>query len=424
MRYKLTVRAIEAAKPGQPPRSLRNAQPGKPYRLADGGGLSLRVMPTGAKYWQYRFRVGGRETTLQLGSYPAMGLEEARKEHDAQRKVLSEGSSPVTARRIAKARVAAAEAETFGTAAAEWLEYHRPAWSDVHHERNEGLLRRVLLPKLEKLPLTGIDAGALLRVLKAAEQAGIAESARRARAIAAQIFDYAIGTGRATVNPARDLSKALRKPEVKHFAALRVEEVGDFLRALAASNVEPVTKAALRLMLLTGLRDHSLRGARWSEVDLNAGRWTVPAERMKRGEAHTVPLPTQAVAVLRDLAPLTDRGPESLIFASTGKSGHLAENTLRLALHRLGFKVTAHGFRSLLTDQLYLAGFRGEWVERQLHHRDKNQVRAAYLRTDFIEQRATMMQWWASLCSEAEAGRPAPALPSVPEFRPSLVLAA
>jgi integrase len=282
----------------------------------------------------------------------------------------------------------------------------------------------VLLPKLEKLPLTGIDAGALLRVLKAAERAGIAESARRARAIAAQIFDYAIGTGRATVNPARDLAKALRKPEVRHFAALPVEQVGDFLRALAESTMEPVTKAALRLMLLTGLRDYSLRGALWGEVDLNAGRWTVPAERMKRGEAHTVPLPTQAIAVLRDLAKLTNRGPDSFIFASTGKSGHLAETTLRLALHRLGFKVTAHGFRSLLTDQLYLAGFRSEWVERQMHHREKNQVRAAYLRTDFIEQRATMMQWWADATDALSLGQSQPALPSVPEFKPTLAIAA
>lgn len=412
MESKLTVRKIDSAKPGEPPRSLRNAQPGKPYRLTDGGGLSLRVMPTGAKYWQFRYRIGGRETTMQLGTYPAMGLEAARKAHQAQRKVLAEGSSPVTARRVAKARVAASEAETFGAVAAEWLEYHRPAWSAVHHERNGGLLRRVLLPKLAKLPLTGIDASALLRVLKAAERAGIAESARRARAIAAQIFDYAIGSGRATVNPARDLAKALRKPEVKHFAALAVEQVGDFLRALTAGNVEPVTKAALRLMLLTGLRDHALRGARWCEVDWTAGRWTVPAERMKRGEAHTVPLPAQAITVLRGLAALTDRGPDSFIFAGAGKAGHLAENTLRLALHRLGFKVTAHGFRSLLTDELYKAGFRSEWVERQLHHRDKNQVRAAYLRTDFIEQRASMMQWWADFCDSCEASRNAPALPA------------
>lgn len=411
MDNKLTIRKIDSAKPGVPPRWLPNAKLGKPYRLTDGGGLSLRVMPSGGKYWQYRYRLGGRETTMQLGTYPAMGLEAARKAHQAQREVLAEGSSPVTARRVAKARVAASEAETFGAVAAEWLEYHRPAWSAAHHERNDGLLRRVLLPKLKVLPLSGIDATALLRVLKTAERAGIAESARRARAIAAQIFDYAIGTGRARANPARDLAKALRKPEVKHFAALPVDQVGEFLRALNASGIEPVTKAALRLMLLTGLRDYSLRGARWAEVDVRAGRWTVPAERMKRGEAHTVPLPGQAITVLRELADLTDHGPQSFIFAGAGKAGHLAENTLRIALHRLGFKVTAHGFRSLLTDELYKAGFRSEWVERQLHHRDNNQVRAAYLRTDFIEQRATMMQWWADFCDSREANGSAPALP-------------
>jgi integrase len=132
---------------------------------------------------------------------------------------------------------------------------------------------------------------------------------------------------------------------------------------------------------------------------------------MKRREEHAVPLPRQAIAVLRDLAPLTDRGGDSFIFASSGKHGYLAENTLRIALHRLGFEVTAHGFRSLLTDELYKAGFRSEWVERQMHHRDKNAVRAAYLRTDFFEQRVPMMQWWADNCDALKAGKKAPPAP-------------
>lgn len=383
----------------------------KPYRLTDGGGLSLRVMPSGARYWQYRYRHGGRETILQLGSYPAIGLERARAEHARHRDVLRHGRDPVTARRVEKAQVRKAAGETFSAVADEWLDYYRPEWSGVHHERNEGLLRRVLRPVLGQLPLREIDATAVLSALKAAENDGILESARRARAIAKQVFDYAIATGRASVNPARDLGKALRKPEVEHFAALQADQVGSFLTALDASGATAVTKAALLLMLYTGLRDGSLRGAKWGEIDLDAAKWTIPAERMKRREEHAVPLPRQAMAVLKALKPATERGSDSFIFASGGKAGFLAENTLRIALHRLGFEVTAHGFRSLLTDELYKAGFRSEWVERQMHHRDKNAVRAAYLRTDFYEQRVPMMQWWADNCDALKAGKKAPAMP-------------
>jgi hypothetical protein len=156
----------------------------KVYRLTDGGGLSLRVMPSGAKYWQYRYRHGGRETILQLGSYPAISLERARAEHARHREVLRHGRDPVTARRVERALVRKAAGETFSAVADEWLEYHRPAWSGVHHERNEGLLRRVLRPVLGQLPLREIDATAVLSALKAAENDGILESARRARSIA------------------------------------------------------------------------------------------------------------------------------------------------------------------------------------------------------------------------------------------------
>ena len=408
---KLTARDCDTAKGGKPPKRLTDAAAGKPYRLTDGGGLSLRVMPSGAKYWQFRYRHGGRETILQLGSYPEISLERARAEHARHRDVLRHGRDPVTARRVEKAQIRKAAGETFSAVADEWLEYHRPTWTAVHHERNGGLLRRVLHPVLGQLPLREIDATAVLSALKAAENDGILESARRARAIAKQVFDYAIATGRASINPARDLGKALRKPEVGHFAALQAEQIGSFLTVLDASGATAVTKAALLLMLYTGLRDGSLRGAKWSEIDLEAAKWTIPAERMKRREEHSVPLPRQAVAVLKTLHPSTHRGPDSFVFASSGKAGFLAENTLRIALHRLGFEVTAHGFRSLLTDELYKAGFRSEWVERQMHHRDKNAVRAAYLRTDFYEQRLPMMQWWADNCDALKAGGTAPALP-------------
>jgi integrase len=398
----------------------------KPYRLNDGGGLTLRVMPNGAKYWQLRYRYAGSENTLQIGVYDEVSLETARAERDRHRDVLRQGADPVTARRVEKSRIRKETAETFAAIADEWLKHRQPHIAPVTHERNEGLVRRILLPKLGALPIREIEVAGLLAALKSAERKGRRMSARRARTIASQIFLYAIASGRATVNPATGIVKALdQRPSTEHYAALQGEHVGAFLKAIdAGKGANKVTATALQLMLYTGLRDGSLRGTRWREIDLLTARWTIPAERMKRREEHSVPLPAQALGVLKRLQSLTDRGPDSFVFASTGRNGFLAENTLRIALHRLGFKVTAHGFRSLITDELYKAGFRSEWVERQMHHKDANEVRAAYLRTDFYEQRVLMMQWWADACDARKHGRETPPIPSVADFKPHLVVAA
>ncbi len=402
-------------------RKVANAKPkAKPYKLIDGGGLALRVMPNGSKYWQMRFRYSGKENTLQIGSYPHVLLEQARRERDKHRAVLREGQDPIVARKVQRSRVRRATAETFGAIAQEWLEHRKPDIAAVTHERNEGLIRRVLMPKLGDLPLREIDATLLLSALRVAEKKGLKMSARRARIIAGQIFAYALASGRGNANPARDVAKALtKKPATTHYAALSAEQIGPLLTALDAGvGASYVVSAALRLMLYTGLRDGSLRGARWKEIDPEHRAWTIPAERTKSRQEHVVSLPTQALTVLKQLHRLTGRGPDSFVFASTGKAGFLAENTLRIALHRLGFEVTAHGFRSLLTDELYKAGFRSEWVERQMHHKDQS-VRAAYLRTDFLEQRATMMQWWADACDAMRGGKPKPRLPvNVIEFKP------
>jgi integrase len=425
----LTDRACKSAKP----KTGKNKK-GRliPYRLNDGGGLSLRVMPNGAKYWQYRYRYGGKENTLQIGVYGEKSLAEARGERDQHRKVLAAGKDPITARRVEKSKSQKETAETFAAIADEWLKHRQPYIAAVTHERNAGLVRRILLPKLGRLPIREIDITTVLSALKAAEGKGRLVSARRARTVASQIFVYAISSGRATENPAaKEITHALKeRPKTTHHAALQAEQIGGFLRALDnGKGANKVTAAALKLMLYTGLRDGALRGAKWKEIDFDAARWTVPPERMKRRgkeerQAHSVPLPAQALAVLRDLQDYTGRGLDSFVFASTGKNGFLAENTLRIAMHRLGFEVTAHGFRSLVTDALYNAnGFRSEWIERQMHHKDQNEVRAAYLRTDFYAQRVPMMQWWADACEAKKHGRTAPPLPSIPDFNPQLMLA-
>lgn len=194
-----------------------------------------------------------------------------------------------------------------------------------------------------------------------------------------------------------------KKPPVKHFSAIPQEKVPVLIKELDKTGDEQKldikTVCALKLALYTGLRDNSIRGALWGEINLDTGVWTVPSTRMKSGREHSVPLPTQAVLALQSIKPLTYRNDTSYVFPGGGKHKIMSENTLRLALHRLGFKVTVHGMRSLITDVLNENGFNSDAIERQLDHSEKNQVRRAYLRTNFMEERKKMMQWFANWCS-------------------------
>lgn len=401
-----------------------SAVPGDKVRyLNDGEGLRLCVHPNGSKYWQLRYVLGGREGLYQVGGYPAMSLAEARDAAAAARKLVAQGRAPKVDRDVKKQAQIEQDRVTFAVVAADWLADSKRDWSDAHYERNDGMLRRILLPELGKLPVREITAQRLHGVLEATYKR-IPTSARKARTIAEQVFSFAIHTHRAEHNPGAQLrgNKTLRKPTERHHKALAQADVGPFLRALANSQCTLQVKAALRLMLWTGLRDHSLRGAQWSEIDFGAAVWTVPATRMKATQRqrdgqpheveHHVPLPTQAIAELAALKRLTFAGKDSFVFANRTKSGYIAENTLTKTLHRLGFKVTAHGMRSLMTDSLRTAGYDSDVVERQLAHKDPNQVRAAYQRTKFFDRRVPMIQWWADWCEAQENGMTVAAAPA------------
>lgn len=399
--------------------ACRNAKPrGRLFYLTDSHGLRLCVRPNGSKLWMLRFKKQHpdgtvSESTAGLGTYPQVSLERARAKADEARQAAAAGVHPTTARLIKSARAAQVTAATFQRVAEEWLEHNRPHWSKHHYKRNQGLLRRILLDDLGALPISEITEPMLLNVLRKTYDAGAKESARRARAVAAQVFRYGKDTHRCTHNPARDLadSSVLKRPEVRHFTALPREQVGQLMRALASCQGNRAVRAALLLMLYTGLRDYSLRAAKWQELDLARATWTIPAERMKSRRPHTLPLPVQAVTELTQLKRQSKQEGQPFIFASYGKEKHLAENTLRAALHRMGFKVTAHGFRSLLTDVLNEAGFNADAIERQLDHVQKDKVRAAYLRSDFMTHRVAMMQWFADWCDAQRDGKPVPTLP-------------
>lgn len=383
----------------------------KVHYLNDGSGLRLRIRPDGSRTWLLRFFIDGKEGTHGIGPYPQVTLQIARAKAELARNLVKDGVNPSTAQRVAKAAQISKHETTFGAVASNWLEHNRDSWSEHHLERNQGLLRRYLLPDLARLPIDSVEEHYLFKILKRVYDGGAKESARRARAVAAQVFSHARATHCGTRNPARDMADNpyFKKPPVKHFTALSQDDVGKLLSALnktaSAQVLAPQTTCALKLALYTGLRDNSIRGAQWGEIDFENAIWTVPACRMKSRRSHQVPLTKQAIEALKVLHPITCRKKESFVFPGNGKSGHMAENTLRLALHRLGFQVTAHGMRSLITDVLSENGFGRDAIERQLDHQEQNQVRRAYLRSDFMKERITMMQWFADWCDAQTSGK-------------------
>ena len=369
------------------------------YYLNDGGGLRLQMHTNGSKYWLFRYRLNGKESTYSLGQYPDLSLVDARRETSVARELVASGRNPSLNRKIATQSRIASDQSTFGTIAQDWLEHNRTDWAANHLERNQGLLRRYLLPKLGGLPANEITEPMLLQVLLDCYK-NTPESARRARQVASQVFRFGKDSHRCTTNPAIDLARSsLLKPVAhKPFASLPKSKLGHFLDALDASGVELVTRVAIFAALYTGLRDYSVRGALWGEIDLELGTWTVPAIRMKLRREFKTPLPDQLINELSQLYELTYDGEESFVFASYGKDGHLAENSLRIAMHRMGFVYTLHGFRSLMTDVLNEKGFNADAVERQLDHTVVNSVRRSYLRTDFWDERVEMVQWYANWC--------------------------
>jgi integrase len=385
----------------------------KIYYLNDGGGLRLRIRPNGSRHWIYRYRIDKKEKSTSLGAYPQTSLQIARAKVVEAKKNVAEGYDPVVVRRVKRTQHAVAGEQSFGSVAHDWLTHNQGTWSSHHYERNEGLIRRYLMPDLGKLPIASIEESYLFAILKRVYDKGTKESARRARAVAAQIFSYGRATHRCTVNPAREMSDNpyFKKPPVKHFNAIGQDDVPELITQLAVRGEEQKLSmqviCGILMAIYTGLRDISIRGAQWKEIDFDSMLWTVSGDRMKSGREHQVPLPTQALAALRELEAITYIDPDSFVFASRGKNGYLSENTFRVALHRLGHKVTVHGMRSLITDVLSEREWNPDWIEKQLDHQEKNKVRAAYLRTKFLPQREKMMQWFADWC-EGNVGKLSP----------------
>lgn len=388
--------------------ALRNAKAGdKPIKLADGHGLYLLIQPNGAKYWRLKYRFGGKEKLLALGVYPEVTLAQARAARDAARRQLAAGLDPSTVRQAQKAQQAN-DANSFEAIAREWLAKFAPIWAPSHADKILRRLERDIFPWLGARPMAAISAPELLAVLRRIEARGALETAHRALGNCGQVFRYAVATGRAERNPAADLRGALPPTRPRHHAALvDPQAIGELLRAVAGYQGAFVTRCALRLAPLVFVRPGELRKAEWAEFDLDAAAWQIPAQRMKTRQPHLVPLSRQAVAILRELLPLTGR--ERYVFPGARSDDRpMSENTLNAALRRLGYgseDMTGHGFRAMARTILdEVLGIRPEIIEHQLAHAVRDPLGRAYNRTQHLHERRRMMQTWADYLDRLAAG--------------------
>lgn len=378
----------------------------KTKRYSDGYGLYLEVRPNGSKYWRYNYRFFGKQKTLSLGVYPTVSLGEVRQLHEQAYKLLQTGVDPNDAKKAENLSDSEDAKNTFEAISHEWLNYYMSDKTLGHKERAERMLFKHLA-RLKNRQISTISAPEILSILRDIESTGTIDTAHRCRATAAQVFAYAIQTGRAYQNPARELVGALKQSTVKHRAAiLDPAELGHLLRDIDNTTARPVTKTAMQLTPLLFQRPGEIRAMEWEELDLDKKLWLIPAEKMKMRNAHIVPLSNQSVALLTNLQPLT--ASSRYVFPSArGKSRCMSDAAVRTAIRDMGYsndQVTPHGFRATARTLLdEVLGYRVDWIEQQLAHTVKDVNGRAYNRTKHLEQRIEMMQAWADYLDKLKA---------------------
>ncbi|MBL0625835.1 tyrosine-type recombinase/integrase [Aeromonas jandaei] len=377
---------------------------GKQQKLSDEKGLFLLISSSG-KYWRLKFRFGGKEKVLALGVYPEVSLKEARVKREEARRLLADGIDPSLARKQSKVASRLASENSFEVIAKEWHQSQLARWSPGHAQRVIESLEADAFPNLGLVPVAELTAPIMLDALRKIEARGATETAGRVLQRISSVMRYAIQTGRVSYNPAQDLKGALRATKQEHRPALPRADLPEFYRRLAAEPLTPATRLAIHLLMLTMTRPGEVRFARWDEFDMARAEWRIPAERMKMRVPHIVPLSRQALAVLEELRQIS--GHCELLFPSERKlTNPISENTLSYAMGRMGYKgiATPHGFRALASTILNEEGFDPDVIERQLAHAERNKVRAAYHRAEYLDDRRKLLQWLADFYESQQGG--------------------
>ena len=401
--------------------TIRNPKPtDATLRMNDGEGLYLLIKPNGARWWRLDYSIGGKRKTLSIGVYPDTGLKAARDKADEARQLVAAGIDPSNVRKADKAAAEkAAEVDqrladglpavdSFEAVAVEWLLKKKTGWAASQYTKIKSRLDSDVLPWLGNKPIASIKAMEVLAVLRRIEERGAINSAHQARTTIGQVLRYGVATGWLEHVVTDGLKGALEKFVSKHRAAITdPKQLGELLRAANGYTGWLVVKSAVILTVHTFLRQGELRSAEWCDIDLDAGLWNVPAEKMKMKEPHIVPLSRQAVEILAELRHLTGHG--RYVFPSIRRGDSImSENTVSMALRAMGYskeQVNPHGFRATARTLLdEVLGYRIELIEMQLAHAVKDVHGRAYNRTTFLAQRKEMMQEWADYLDKLAAG--------------------
>ncbi|MCU4674288.1 integrase domain-containing protein [Catenovulum sp. 2E275] len=379
----------------------------KEYNLSDGKGLSLRVKPNGSKNWIFNYLnpITQKRTNMGFGQYPDVSLAQAREKRTEARGILAQGFDPKAYKDQEANRIQELNSQTVERVTSRWFEIKQTQTTKAYAEDIWGSLNNHIFPKLGATPLHQIKAKDVIEALEPLASQGKLETVKRICQRFNEVMTYAVNLGMLEHNPTIGIRAAFKPPEKKHMPAIKPEELPELMQTISMASIKIVTRCLLEWQLHTMSRPSEAAGARWDEINLEDKTWVIPPERMKKRKEHIVPLTEQTLAILEYLKPIS--GNRDYLFpADRNPKSHTSEQTANRALERMGYKgrLVAHGFRSIASSALNQHGFDPDVIEAALAHVDKNEVRRAYNRTDYLERRRVLMAWWSEYIVNASTG--------------------
>jgi len=380
----------------------------KQAKFSDGGGLYLLVKASG-KYWRLDYRYAGKRKTLSIGVYPEVTLKEVRKRRTEAKELLEQNIDPNQRKQAKKLEeLTKATAITVEGIAREFIKRQSNVWSVTYSSDTTKRLEKYIFPRLGAFKIEDVKTSDVLMCLRHIEDLGFIEAAHKTRMICGQVFRYAIATGMCEYDPTQALKGALQPKQSKHHPCFKTpKEVGGLMRSIAGFSGTMVVKCALQMSPLVFVRPTEIRHAEWTEIDIEAKEWRIPAHKMKMKALHVVPLSKQVVAILEEIRALTGDG--KYVFPNIRKpSRPMSENTINNALQRIGYDTKeeqcAHGFRGMASTLLHEQGFPHDVIESQLAHKTGSEVSRAYNHYQCMKERVPMMQHWADYLDGLRSG--------------------
>lgn len=381
----LTIKAIESAKPKD-----------KPYKLKDYESLYLYITPNNTKSWRYDYRFNGQRKTLTIGKYPYISLSDAREERELAKKLLAHGKDPSLERKKSAMLANIEQDNTFKKITIEWFDTKKGSWTKNTAEMIIRYFEKDIFPYIGDVAISQIKPIEMLNTLKIIENRGALEIAKKMRQRCSEVFQYAIITGRAENNPARELAKAMLNYTPKNYPFLSESEMKEFLKALKGYAGNLIIRSATELLILTALRTVELRTLKWTDIDFSEKLINLREDVMKQKRKHVVPLSKQALDILNFLKPITGINEHIFIGRNDHKTS-ISNGAILGLIKRLGFanRASGHGFRHQFSTVLNEQGFNHDWIEKQLNH-ESGSIRGIYNHAQYLEGRREMMQWYAN----------------------------